>query len=265
MPPSKPNHARKGDDRNLVIVDQDFGQPDLEDRMWLFWIRNRVFILGISAILVIGALGYITWSAISDYKLSSMQGEYRAVAQTSDARLSFARKNQGTPISGIAAIEAGDQLYKENKFAEAEAAYAFALGNFSLDDKFATAFAGRAKLGIALARINNADRDGGVKVLTELAQMPRFLATHRGEAIYKLVVLALEKNDLTEARKWFDTLDRELPPANEWAKAKQELLRLEPTLMQPEPVPVAEAPASVEALPAAAPTGKEPPAAEAAK
>ena len=264
MPTTKSNHARKGDDRNLVIVDQDFGQPDLEDRMWLFWVRNKILIVSIGMILVIGALGYIAWCAFSDYKVFSLQAEYQAVAQTPDARLSFARKNQGAPIAGIAAIEAGDQLYKDGKFAEAGEAYAFARGNFPLEEKFMAAFAGLAMLGSALARIKNADRDGGIAVLMELARTPYFLATHRGEAMYKLVVLALEKNDIVSARQWLDALDRELPPGNEWAKGKQELLRLEPALMQPDPVPAPAAPAP-EASPSSVPENKESAAGSAAK
>ena len=33
------------DDRNLVVVDEDFANADAEDRLWLFWERNKNLIV----------------------------------------------------------------------------------------------------------------------------------------------------------------------------------------------------------------------------
>lgn len=255
---NKAQDPRKGDDRNLVIVDQDFGQPDLEDRIWLFWIRNRVAILSLVTIAVVGTLGAIGWFAFSDYRLSVLQDAFLRRADTVEAKLAFARDNSGQPLAGVSALEAADLLQKEKKYAEAAEAYALARSNFNPADKNSAAFAGRALNGFAFAKLFGGDRDGAVKALTELARSPAYTNAQRGEAFYNLALLALEKNDVAGARKWLDDMDRDIPPNTAWALLKHQLIFQVPALNTPTPLPpVSAAPGTPSAAPVAAPEKPE--------
>lgn len=223
---------RPGDDRNLVLVDQDFGQPDLEDRMWLFWLRNRVAILGIGILVVAGVLGWIAWAAMAEWQLGSLKSEAQRVGETPEERLSFARKHAGKPIAGVNALHVADQFYSEKKFTEAASAYALAKDCFPATDSFHAAPAGRALMGLAFCKLQNADRDGGVALLSELAGSPAFLEAHRAQAYYSLAILAVETRDFASARKWLDAMDRDAPGGG-WAMSKQQLILLVPELAKP--------------------------------
>ncbi len=50
-----------GDDRNLVVVDEDFVNADAEDRLWLFWERNKGVIVKATTAVVVGILGYLAF------------------------------------------------------------------------------------------------------------------------------------------------------------------------------------------------------------
>lgn len=224
---------RKGDDRNLVLIDQDFGQPDLEDRMWLFWVRNKTVILGLGVVLILGALGYIGWHAWSDHRLAALQAEYQALGDKPEDKLAFARANAGQPLAGIAALEVADQYFKDKKYPEAAGAYALARANFPLADKTSAAFAGRALLGEAFSKLNGTDPTGGAAALTTLARTPAYPDAERAHALYTLALLAVEKKDFAAARGWLDAMDRDVDPNNPWAMHKRQLIAYEPALAKP--------------------------------
>ena len=51
------NPSPKGDDRNLVVVDEDFAQADAEDRLWHLWERHRSSIVGtVTAVVMVVAI-----------------------------------------------------------------------------------------------------------------------------------------------------------------------------------------------------------------
>ncbi len=234
---------RKGDDRNLVIVDQDFGQPDLEDRMWLFWLRNRVLILSFLALIIAAILGYIAFLAGKEYSLRSLQDEYQTVGEKPDEKLFFARAHANTPLAGVAALEAADKLYEEKDYAGAAGTYAEARKNFDVKNSFEAMFAGRALSGEAFARIYAGEREKGAELLDLLAKNPAYPNAFRGQAGYSLALLAYEKNDLDGARNRLDSMSRELGGNNPWLLKVSRLLADIPALSKPEPVPAVGEPA----------------------
>jgi len=242
---AKHKDPRKGDDRNLVIVDQDFGQPDLEDRMFLFWTRNKTTILSVSALTVAAAIAAIVWFWLADFRLGLLQDAYQGVADKPEARLAFARENDGKPLAGVAALEAADAFFKDGKFKEAADGYAFAAKNFDPTDSFGAAYAGRAQLFGAFARLRLNDADGRA-ALADVAGNRALPNAFRGRALHTLGVLAIARGDLAEARKALDETDR-IDPRGAWAFAKRELLLLAPELSKP-PAP-AVAPETVKTAP----------------
>ncbi|MDR2863728.1 MAG: hypothetical protein LBV54_07660 [Puniceicoccales bacterium] len=227
---TKQQDPRKGDDRNLVLVDQDFGQPDLEDRMWLFWLRNKIAILGVIFLLIAAALGGIGWHALADYRLSALQAEYLGTADSPEAKLAFARARAGEALAGVAALDVADQYFKDKKYAEAAAAYALARDNFTPTDKAHASFGARAILGLAFSKLRSDDRDGGIAVLTELSRTTAYPEAFRGQALHTLALLSIEKKDWESARRWLDTLDRSISPGNIWVLNKRDLIALLPEL-----------------------------------
>ncbi|MDR1497794.1 MAG: hypothetical protein LBS59_05200 [Puniceicoccales bacterium] len=256
---NRTHDPRKGDDRNLVIVDEDFGRLGFEDRLGLFWERNKTTVTTLFTLTIVGILAAIGWFALSDYRVSALQDDFQKRANTVEAKLAFARVNAGRPLAGVSALEAADSLYKDSKYAEAAEAYALARKSFALADKNSAAFAGRALLGFASAKFFGGDRSGAVAALTELARSPAYASAQRGEAFYNLALLALEKNEIAEARQWLNTMDRSIRPDSVWVSRKQELFLQFPSLIE---TPAPEKPAApAAAVPPAAPETSPAPAA----
>ena len=224
---------RRGDDRNLVLVDQDFGQPDLEDRMWLFWVRNRSAIVGGAVLVIVAILGYIVWHAVGTYSLGAMQATYQETGAKPEAKLEFAKQYEGHALAGVAALEAADSFYKDKHFEKAAAAYVFAQKNFSPKVPVQSASMARALVGEAFALQASGKQEAGAAILQRLADDNRFPMADRGQAMYNLVLLALEKQSLEEARQWLDTMDKVLPANNPWQQKKLMLIMQEPRLLKP--------------------------------
>jgi hypothetical protein len=225
----------KGDDRNIVVVDQDFGQPDLDDRIFLFWSRHRVPVLVACLLAVTAAATWIGWSAVEHIRLGWLQDEYHAAPDTPEGKLAFAAANKGKPLAGIAALEAADKLFIDKKFADAAKVYAQAVENFDARDKALAALALRARLGIAFAKIETKDA-AAEQTLLEIADTKDAPASFRGRALYTLAILALEKKDFAAARKWLDRIDRdvrEVDPNNAWVAEKANLAANVPELAVP--------------------------------
>ncbi|MDR3229410.1 MAG: hypothetical protein LBT53_08380 [Puniceicoccales bacterium] len=245
---------RKGDDRNLVVVDQDFGQPDLDDRIFLFWTRHKVAILASCFLAVAGTASWIAWAAAQDFRLAAFQNEYKAVADKPADKLAFAAANKGKPLAGIAALEAADALFADKKFADADKAYAAARENFNVADKALAALAARAHIGTAFAKIEAANPAAAAATLAEIAEIRAYPAALRGRALYTLALLALEKKDFATTRKWLDRIDRDVATESVWVAQKRNLVTSVPELAIPaSPTPPPAAAPAVAPTPPAAP------------
>ncbi len=237
---------RRGDDRNLVIVDQDFGQPDLEDRIWLFWIRNRTGIILSVLLVIVATLAYIVWHAAGHYSQGACQAAYQDAGEGPEAKLEFSREYAGTALAGVAALEAADAFYKDKQFAKAAGAYALARTEVSANEPVEAVLAGRAALGEAFSLLADGQREPGKQVLGQLAGNGKFPEAVRGQAMYTMALLALEDRSLDEARRWLDQMDQvatQSPSQNfdPWQQKKLELLMREPALVRPAESPATSA------------------------
>ncbi len=242
-PEKKPHSA--GDDRNLVLVDEDFQDADFEDRVWLYWQRHGKKTVAIAVLVFLAIIGTIVYVEVGKMRLAALQNEF-ANAQTTEQKLAFAAANTSDTIAGTAYFAAGNELFSAEKYSEAAEAYGNAARVFSREEKTASMGA-RAQIAqaSALARA----KDGlapALALLKTLAGTPSADPLYRGQAMYALAAEALSAGNLAEARLWLNEIERALPPQNVWRPQAQVLIEIEPKLASD--VVAAGTPATQEAL-----------------
>ena len=222
-----------GDDRNLVLVDDDFQDADFEDKVWLFWRRHGKKTVTIAALVFFAALAVIVYTQLKQMHVHALQNEY-ATLNTAAERRAFAREHLADPMSGTIFYALGNALYGESKFAEAAADYNAAASVFaSLSGAEYALPRDRANFAEAVALQKAGKADEALALLSALAGTLETEETVRGQAMYNLAVTALAQNDLDTARNWLDEMDRALSAQNMWHAQKQNLLRLDPRLVAP--------------------------------
>ncbi|MGA2051964.1 MAG: tetratricopeptide repeat protein [Opitutales bacterium] len=218
-----PDDPRAGDDRNLVMVDQNFAEADIEDRAWLFWQKRRKVVYGLVALVFLGALGWAGWVYYQKQALADAQAAY---LQANDAAslLAFGHANAGTPLARVALLQGADDLYSKGQYKDAAAAYADAAAAWSGEP-----VSQRANLGHALSLVQGGDPTTGQTELETLANNLAVPDNFRAEAGYYVAVLSLQAGDSTGARTWIDKVQA-LPGAGAWGRQANDLAELAPAL-----------------------------------
>ncbi|MEI6597431.1 MAG: hypothetical protein WCL22_00130 [bacterium] len=231
------------DDRNLVVVDDDFIHADAEDKLWLFWQRNQTVIIRGTTAVVVGLIGFLAFHFWQIARQESL-GESYIACQDDNARRAFAAENKGEVLAGVALLEVADNLRKNNKLTEAARAYDEAVLSFKNAEAPALKALGtRAKLYAALTKVD-LGQAGAEAGLVVVADDPTAPDTLRGYAMIVLANNALTKGDNASAAKWINLMDKRLRPSNVWAADKNWLVRSEPGLLIPIAAPNPETPAS---------------------
>ena len=228
--PSTPTPA--GDDRNLVAVDSTTA-ISFEDKLQLFWKRNRTMVLGLCVAIVVVILAKGGWDHYARQKDLDIEKSYAAATSTEQLK-AFIAAQPNHVLAGIAQLRIADEAYAAGKSDDAIAGYDKAIGILKTGPLVA-----RAKLGRALAK---AQAGKGAEANTELKQIAddagQFKAM-RAEALYHLTSLAVEASNATEAQKLVDQLNQ-VDPMGAWA---QRAVMLRATLPAT-PAPAAAAPAT---------------------
>jgi len=235
MQPTSPDSQKKKpieDDRNLVVVDKDFSDADIEDRVWLFWKRNRSTIIAVIAaavIVTVGISGYDLWKA---NRTDKVQDAYLA-AETPQALAAFAQEYQGEALAAVAALRLADEDYRAGQFEKAAALYAQAAPEL----KVAPELQQRARLGEAVALFMSG-KDAKAEKLKAFAQDGTVFDAYRAQADYQLALIAVEAKDYLTARSWLEQLAA-LPQSGIWAERAQVLVSLKPEILKAAATPAA--------------------------
>jgi len=218
------------DDRNLVVVDEDFQNADAEDRLWLFWERNKALIVRGSALVILGILAAIGHHFWQEARREEVGAEY-AACQDEAARRAFAARHPGDPLAAVALAEVGDDLKRAGKLAEAAKAYdeAAAAAGKAGDSPVVRSLALRARLYAGLTRSELGEK-GAEAAVAAIADEPSAPETVRGFAMLSLANLAIARGDSAEAAKWLNAMDKRLRPGSVWQSDKAFLVRSEPSL-----------------------------------
>lgn len=199
--PAKPSSPKlPGDDRNLVQVDESYAAPSMEDRLRLLWEQNRqliIFAVAVVVLVLVGREAMGWYAAKRDREISASYAE----ATGAEAKRAFAVAHPKHPLAGIAWLEAGDIAYEAGRYTEAMADYAQAVRALA-----GNPLQSRARLGLAVATIQNGDTAAGSEQLRRLVADTEAVRGVRTEARYHLAVLAYAESRLEEARTLIDEI-----------------------------------------------------------
>ncbi|MBO6101956.1 MAG: hypothetical protein J6P03_01740 [Opitutales bacterium] len=192
------NPEASADERKTVILDSDLEGLEFEDKVWLYWKRNKSFIYLCVAVLFASIIISNGWRMYSKYRAETLAKNY-AAADTFEKRAEFAKANAGTSAAGSALILNADKLFSEAKYAEAASLYAA-----SAKDLKNTVLSGRAQVGEAISLLKAGDQKG--KSLLEGVAANQSLQPYSSEAAYHLGVLAYSLGKSGEAKKYFEQI-----------------------------------------------------------
>ena len=173
------------DERKTVILDEDLEGVDLEDRVWLYWKRNRnfiIFTIVAAFAIVIGVQGWKMYKASSGDTLAAAY----AAANTPEKLAEFAKAHSGTTLAGVAQLQNADTAFNAGKFAAKN------LGEETL--------AGRAKIGMAMSAISAGD---SVKGMEALEKVYKEGSVYSAQAGYLLGLAKVQNGKVDEAKNLF--------------------------------------------------------------
>lgn len=234
--PSTPSPA--GDDRNLVPANETSALT-FEDKLQLFWDRNRVLIIGFCIAVVLAILAKGAWDYFARQQEREIQSAYAAATSTEQLK-SFSAEHSDHPLGGIAQLRIADEAFAAGKSAEAIAGYEKAIGMIEEGP-----LAARATLGLAIAKAqagNTAEATAALKKIVDDASQFKAI---RAEAAYHLTSMAVGAGNATEAQAYVDQLNQ-IDPMGAWA---QRAIMLRATL--PATAPATSAPEASTSTPEA--------------
>lgn len=225
--PSTPSPA--GDDRNLVAVEAT-PAVTFEDKLQVFWKKNRNLVVGLCIAVALVILGRGAWQIFARQKELEIEKAY-AAATTPEQLKAFSAAHRGHPLGGIAQLRIADEAYGAGKSADAIAAY-----DQAIEALKSGPLASRARLGRAVAKAQAGKAAEANTELKQIADDANQFKAIRAEATYHLTSLAVDAGNAAEAQKHVDQLNQ-IDPMGAWA---QRAIMLRATLpATPAPVPPA--------------------------
>lgn len=208
------------DERKTVVLDEDLENVDFDDKVWLYWKRNRNFIiLTVTAVLAI-IVGVQGWKMYTANHASSMASGYEIAHSTNDLH-NFAKSNAGTKLGALAMLESADKFYSEKKYAEAKQMYAQSAKALK-----STVLFGRALLGEAMSEYMTSP-DAGIGKLGDVFANASVDASFRAQAGLNLAQAQISAGKPADARKVLEEISKN-PSNGIYARlAANELLRLD--------------------------------------
>lgn len=227
LQPTRVNDPRKGDDRNLVLTDDDFTGGDFEERMKLFWQRNQVLIIAVVVLAFVGAIGY---QLVNQYRLSyeaKVQDAYRS-ANNQAALLAFAEAYPRNALAAIALLEVADEHYQSSDYAAAASLYGQVATLLAARQDPLT---GRARVGQGIALLRGGEINAGQAALQTSLADTTLADPYRAEAAYHLAILSLKQGNPQAARDFLQE-GAGLPNAGSWGQRAVLLVQTNPQLME---------------------------------
>ncbi len=181
------------DERKTVVLDEDLEGVEFEDKMWLYWKRNKTFIITsivMAFAIVIGVQSFKMYRASAKKELAAQY----AAATTPEQLVKFASENSGKTLAGVALLQNADSLYADGKYSEAQKAYEDSQKTLS-----GTVLEGRALLGVA-ASVCAQDTTKGIDALKSVFDNKAIDASYSAQAGYLLGLTYRQAGKLSEAK-----------------------------------------------------------------
>ncbi len=190
----------RGDDRNLVVVDEKYAGGDFEDRLWLFWRHQKNNLLILAGLACAGLIGWQGWKLYQQNVAEKLQSEYQA-AEGGPGLQAFAQAHPGTTLGKLAQLEAADAFFKDGKFADAAKAYTDATTIWGTET-----YGQRARIGLAMSLLQNNDISGAHQQFEALATDTQAVAYYRSEAAFDLAILEAQAGNQKDVGQWIDKI-----------------------------------------------------------
>ena len=182
------------DERKTVVLDEDLENVEFDDKVWLYWKRNRNFIillLGAVFAVIVGTQG---WKIYSLNNAAALASAYEASFSAGNLE-DFSKANPGTKLGAVAALEVADKFYLEGKYDNAKILYTQSAGALKTNVLF-----GRAKLGEAMCEYM-IDPGKGKSAFEALYNDNSIAPTFRAEAGYLWAQVEISNGNNAGARK----------------------------------------------------------------
>ena len=156
------------DERKTVVLDEDLEGVEFDDRVWLYWKRNKSFLITsivLAFAIVIGVQSFKMW-----------------------------RKSAREALAGVALLQNADTLYADGKYADAQKTYAEA--SKPLAD---TVLEGRVLLGEA-SSILAQDLNKGIDALKAVYDNAKIDGAYKSQAGYLLGLAYRQAGKTAEAK-----------------------------------------------------------------
>jgi len=204
------------DERNLAATRELDAALPPEERIKLWWEKNRGMLVFGAALILLVAIAYQGLRLYRQSYEAKVQDAWTAIESMED-RKSFAEAHEGHPLAGLAYLQLAEDAYlnadyptAENYFRKAEEALAEPV------------FKGKARIGFAVSAAREGDRETAIQALESLATDPEGLHSIRSEAAYHRAILALEEEDSDVLDQYFDLLTT-LRYSQGWISRLQEI------------------------------------------
>ena len=229
--PSAPKSS--GDDRNFVAVDETYTVLTFEDRLRIFWQKNGKSVITLLIVILVGIVAKGGWEYLQAQKEQDLQREY-AAAGTPEKLKAFAAAHAGHSLAGIARLRLADDAYAAGQSADAISGYEEALAALKTGP-----LASRAKLGLAMAKLQAGKTADGEAALKQLAADTAEGKGVRVEANYHLASLASTAGKADDVKKYSEQI-LQLDPNSPWT---QRVFMLRASLPAAESAPMGITPA----------------------
>jgi predicted negative regulator of RcsB-dependent stress response len=188
------------DERHLVDL-EDSAEISFEDRVSIYWMENKGFLVGCITVLLFIVVGYQAMRIYKEHAEAQLQAEYTE-ASANDALAEFAKANSNKQLGGFAALTTADTAYAAKDYAKALEFY-----NLATNVLVEPTLAGRAQLGQAFALYENGSTDEGLAKLNAITADSKLAAAARAEAAYHLAIEADVNGNTTEFESYADQIN----------------------------------------------------------
>ncbi len=205
------------DERKTVILDEDLEGLEFEDKAWLYWKRNKTFIITLIAVVFVLIIGVQGWKTYKNDSFNSLAAAYEK-AGTPEQLEAFAKANSGTALAGVALLQNADTLYEAKDYAKAADAYKAACADLE-----GQILLGRAMLGQAMSVVQSGKSEDGKKLLDTISANESLSGAYRAEAAFNSAMISLASGDSKTAKEKLEKIISN-PQSAYWVQAAQNAL-----------------------------------------
>jgi len=215
--PATPSSSKSpGDDRNLVRVDENYVAPSFEDRVRLIWEKNSTAVTTVLVAILLAIAAKGGWEYLSAQKEQDVERAYDAATNSTQLK-TFVAAHPDHPLAGAAQLRIADEAYAEGRFTDAIAPYEQAAAVFKTGP-----CASRARLGLAMAKLQGGREADGEAALKALASNPDEVKAFRAEAAYHLASAAAANGKPEDVKTYSEQL-LQIDATSPWAQRVMQL------------------------------------------